>query len=397
MGEIMDANQARFNNTNSLAGDITAQFKAGSDHAIVPLHIATRFGPSGIAELKDRLQDISGCVFSMAADCVSNTLMIQPTGPALMSSPESVGNADSPASEAASPQQAVQTISTKKAKAKVPRPPNAFIIYRKEWHPKILAQMPHLHNNQISVIIGQQWRKEADSVKEIYKRKSESAKSQHALDHPDYQYQPRKPSEKKKRMTKRKLAALNATQQPSNAPAPPSEGFTVDNFVEPYLPQNYGVMSEGANYNTFDAGEDARSGLMTSVAELNEQRAGNVNTDAIVASTGVDLVNGQQEYERMTFDFQAMDSNDFEIMLRQTLQDELEKTDDHNGPTAMAEVYRQNQLEAELGAFGYDVFDFEGASAGPSTTKQQAQDIMYDGGVGQQDNGVPEFVAGVSD
>lgn len=32
---------------------------------------------------------------------------------------------------------------------KVPRPPNAFIIYRKEWHPKIVEQNPTLHNNKI--------------------------------------------------------------------------------------------------------------------------------------------------------------------------------------------------------------------------------------------------------
>lgn len=36
-----------------------------------------------------------------------------------------------------------------KAKDKVPRPPNAFIIYRKEWHPIVVAQNPGLHNNAI--------------------------------------------------------------------------------------------------------------------------------------------------------------------------------------------------------------------------------------------------------
>ena len=33
--------------------------------------------------------------------------------------------------------------------AKIPRPPNAFIIYRKAHHSKIVAENPSLHNNQI--------------------------------------------------------------------------------------------------------------------------------------------------------------------------------------------------------------------------------------------------------
>lgn len=34
-------------------------------------------------------------------------------------------------------------------KDKVPRPPNSFIIYRQEWHPKIVKQHPGVHNNEI--------------------------------------------------------------------------------------------------------------------------------------------------------------------------------------------------------------------------------------------------------
>ena len=35
------------------------------------------------------------------------------------------------------------------SKGTVPRPPNAFIIYRKEWHPTVVAENPGLHNNAI--------------------------------------------------------------------------------------------------------------------------------------------------------------------------------------------------------------------------------------------------------
>ncbi|KAK5163339.1 uncharacterized protein LTR77_010712 [Saxophila tyrrhenica] len=104
-------------------------------------------------------------------------------------------------------------------KDKIPRPANAFILYRKDWHPVI----PGLHNNDISVIIGRQWKEESEGIKELYKRKSEEAKRQHAIDHPGYQYQPRKPSEKKKRMTKTKLAKLRAQANDANAPQPTSD------------------------------------------------------------------------------------------------------------------------------------------------------------------------------
>ena len=40
------------------------------------------------------------------------------------------------------------------------------------------------------------WREESETVKKQWKDKAESVKRQHIRDHPDYQYQPRKPHEK---------------------------------------------------------------------------------------------------------------------------------------------------------------------------------------------------------
>lgn len=34
-------------------------------------------------------------------------------------------------------------------KTKVPRPPNAFILYRQHHHPLVKAEYPDMHNNQI--------------------------------------------------------------------------------------------------------------------------------------------------------------------------------------------------------------------------------------------------------
>jgi hypothetical protein len=45
--------------------------------------------------------------------------------------------------------EATNSAAQKKAKQKVPRPPNAFIIYRKDWHSTVVGANPGVHNNAI--------------------------------------------------------------------------------------------------------------------------------------------------------------------------------------------------------------------------------------------------------
>lgn len=54
------------------------------------------------------------------------------------------------------------------------------------------------------------WHIETEAVKGYWRLKSAQAKEEHMRLYPDYSYQPRKPSEKKRRMTKRKAAAIQA-------------------------------------------------------------------------------------------------------------------------------------------------------------------------------------------
>lgn len=97
---------------------------------------------------------------------------------------------------------------TPEKKSKVPRPPNAFILYRKHHHPLLKEKNPDMHNNDISVILGKQWNGESEKVKNEYRARAEKIKRKHAVDNPGYQYAPRKPTEKKRRMTARKLTQL---------------------------------------------------------------------------------------------------------------------------------------------------------------------------------------------
>nr|QIA15779.1 mating type protein MAT1-2 [Venturia carpophila] len=112
---------------------------------------------------------------------------------------------------AASPASASSAdIRDRKSRAKVPRPANAFILYRQHQHPIIKAQFPGIVNNDISKKVAALWKDESEDVKATWKAKADEAKQQHLLQHPDYSYQPRKPSEKKRRMTKRKMATTTA-------------------------------------------------------------------------------------------------------------------------------------------------------------------------------------------
>lgn len=70
-----------------------------------------------------------------------------------------------------------------------------------------------------AVILGTQWKEEKESTKARYINLAQKLKVKHFLEHPDYQYQPRKPSEKKRRMTRRKAAALAESEQTKSSSA----------------------------------------------------------------------------------------------------------------------------------------------------------------------------------
>ncbi|OMJ21981.1 Silenced mating-type M-specific polypeptide Mc [Smittium culicis] len=75
---------------------------------------------------------------------------------------------------------------------RTPRPPNAFIIYRKETQSNVIKKNPGVSNKEISCIIGRMWREEPQSVKDEYKEKANQEKKNHKKMFPDYKYQPRK-------------------------------------------------------------------------------------------------------------------------------------------------------------------------------------------------------------
>ncbi|SPQ19732.1 ffa8be09-dbc6-4133-8fed-5999793a66c9 [Thermothielavioides terrestris] len=86
---------------------------------------------------------------------------------------------------------------------KIPRPPNAYILYRKDKHNQVKAENPNLHNNEISVIIGAMWKGESPEVRAKYHQKALQIKAQLMSLHPNYRYAPRKSSEIRRRAPRR--------------------------------------------------------------------------------------------------------------------------------------------------------------------------------------------------
>lgn len=117
--------------------------------------------------------------------------------------------------------------------------------------------------------IGLQWRSETPDVVEAFKKEAEEQKRQHAIAHPGYRYQPRKPSEKKKRMTKNKLAKLaaksgstNTTMDMTNVPAQlanvPAQFVVGDQFYDP-LADEQQLSFDMIPENLWDSAAVARS------------------------------------------------------------------------------------------------------------------------------------------
>lgn len=67
-----------------------------------------------------------------------------------------------------------------------------------------MTSLNNLSANFVAVILGQQWNRESTEIRNHYLALAEQAKLEHLQQYPDYQYRPRRPEEKKRRMTKAK-------------------------------------------------------------------------------------------------------------------------------------------------------------------------------------------------
>jgi len=78
-----------------------------------------------------------------------------------------------------------------------PRPPNAFILYRRAKQPAILATHRNFTNAEISRYISTCWRNETDEERLAWERYADQKKLEHMQAYPNYVYRPNKNKGKK--------------------------------------------------------------------------------------------------------------------------------------------------------------------------------------------------------
>lgn len=99
---------------------------------------------------------------------------------------------------------------------KPPRPPNAFILYRRLKQPEIVAANEGITNNEVSKQVGEMWHKESMEEKMKFQRMADTAKMEHMKKYPEYKYRPRRPHEKRRR-TKRPSTTTTAVTSNGNS------------------------------------------------------------------------------------------------------------------------------------------------------------------------------------
>ncbi|KAI9747771.1 MAG: hypothetical protein M4579_007390 [Chaenotheca gracillima] len=192
---------------------IVQHFSHGVNEVLVPFDVAKNLGCPGMAVIEHRYSVRIGAraiVFSdKTLQCIR---MVQPlhVAPVPLNFNPAVDISDSIKA-------ATDMISnTAPTHGRIPRPPNAFILYRQHHHPLVKGEHPEMRNNDISIILGRQWRDEQPAIKDSFKAMAEKLKQQHLKDHPNYQYQPRKPSEKKRRATRPKTETSKGKIEEAN-------------------------------------------------------------------------------------------------------------------------------------------------------------------------------------
>ncbi|XP_054262727.1 zinc finger and BTB domain-containing protein 43-like [Macrosteles quadrilineatus] len=93
---------------------------------------------------------------------------------------------------------------------KIPRPPNAFMIFANDWRRKLALEYPVESNKEISVRLGSMWKNlDADS-KETYYSAARKADEEHKVKYPGYYYSP-KEARIKKGLKRKAIAAGTST------------------------------------------------------------------------------------------------------------------------------------------------------------------------------------------
>ncbi|ROW07149.1 hypothetical protein VPNG_07390 [Cytospora leucostoma] len=73
---------------------------------------------------------------------------------------------------------------------KIPRPPNSWILYRKDKSKELRQANPAMSTGEISTEASRQWKVEKPGIKDYYQALADEAARLHKIKYPDYRYKP---------------------------------------------------------------------------------------------------------------------------------------------------------------------------------------------------------------
>ncbi|KAG5917023.1 hypothetical protein E4U42_007410 [Claviceps africana] len=148
---------------------------------------------------------------------------------------------------------------------KIPRPRNAFILYRQHHQSQVTAENPKLSNPEISKIIGDKWKHEGEEVKENWKKLAEEEKQRHQHQYPNYRYQPRRgtktqgnwtstsPTDEHGRCPKCHGRSISTPRTPLTPfSSSPAGNFTIASQMQPSLARVDTAVSSASRRSSFE-------------------------------------------------------------------------------------------------------------------------------------------------
>ncbi|XP_049272519.1 transcription factor SOX-8 [Rhipicephalus sanguineus] len=101
---------------------------------------------------------------------------------------------------------------------RIPRPPNAFMLFAQEKRRLVAAENPNENNQRVSSRLGKLWRSLSAADKEPYQRKAAEAAAVHRRRYPDYVYNPREARRRKEQERRAKAIAGKVKEDTSADP-----------------------------------------------------------------------------------------------------------------------------------------------------------------------------------
>ncbi|CAG8454357.1 12503_t:CDS:1 [Acaulospora colombiana] len=125
---------------------------------------------------------------------------------------------------------------------KPPRPPNAFILYRRAKQPGIVAKNQGITNNEVSKEIGRMWHEEPQEVRSKFQKMADAAKQEHMKKYPEYRYRPRRPQERKRRIQPRE----DSPPTQGSTPTLSSQNLSMIDSAA-FFPRRISISTDGEN------------------------------------------------------------------------------------------------------------------------------------------------------